>query len=50
VVAVTTVLTFHTQAANFWADFEHNYRRGNKQVAKRLWACVKAERLHFKHL
>jgi len=26
------------------------YRHGNKQVAKRLWACVEAERLHLKHL
>ena len=24
--------------------------QGNKRVAEQLWACVKAERLHFKHL
>jgi len=26
------------------------YRQGNKRVARRLRNCVKAERLHFKHL
>ena len=26
------------------------YRQVNKRVAKRSWACVKAERLHFRHL
>jgi len=26
------------------------YRQGNRRVAKRLWACVKADRLHFKQL
>jgi len=55
----------HTQTANFWTDFEQRItlcevrpidnsqlcnRQGNKRVAKRLWAYVKAERLHFRHL
>ena len=26
------------------------YLYGSKRVAKRLWACVKAERQHFEHL
>jgi len=26
------------------------HRQGNKRVAKQLWACVKAERLHWKLL
>jgi len=26
------------------------HRHGNKWVAKWLWVCVRAERLHFEHL
>jgi len=40
----TTVATLHTWAADLWANFEQ--RIIGKQVAKRLRACVNAERQH----
>jgi len=44
VVSITTVATLHTRTADLWANFEQ--RIIGKQVAKRLWACVNAERQH----
>ena len=44
VVSITTVATLHTWTADFWANFEQ--RIISKRVAKRLWACVNAERQH----
>jgi len=46
VVSTTTVATLHIRTANLWVDLTTYYRQGNK----RLWACVKAERMHFEHL
>jgi len=29
---------------------QHIIKQGNRQVAKQLWACVKAEIRHYEHL
>ena len=47
VVSITTVVTWHTWTADFWADFKQTYhRQGNKRVAKWLWGCVSDDRRH----
>ena len=47
VVCITTVATWHSWTADFWADFEKPIiDRTKKRVAKRLWHCVTAARQH----
>jgi len=51
VVSITTAATWHTWTADFWGRLRTTYyRQGNKRVAKQLWACVRAEREHSKHV
>jgi len=45
-VAIATAVTWGTQTANFWTDFEQRVI----DMAINEWACVKAERLLFEHL
>jgi len=50
VVSITAVDLTHPKSEFLgWLQTTY-YRQGNKRAAKRLWACIKAGRLHFEHL
>ena len=53
VVSITTAATWHIRIADFCAAFKQHIvdiRQSNKQVVKRFWTYVKAEKLHFEQV